>query len=130
MEGSFTKLILIKGNNFHKLESKVSRFKEKMRRTIIILNIFFVILFLVFLLLSIFYGSIIGFFFIPLLCFLPFAFRKKSRKGLMFDNSQRQEYISRPENDYKIRYCPVCDGEIKESVAKFCYHCGSKLHNN
>ena len=99
-----------------------------MRRTIIILNIFFVILSLIFLLLSIFYGSIIGFFFIPLLCFLPFAFRKNSRKGMMFDNSQGQEYKSNQE--YKIRYCPVCEGEIKEAIAKFCYHCGSKLPNN
>ena len=101
-----------------------------MRRTIIILNIFFVILFLIFLLLSIFYGSIIGFFFIPLLCFLPFAFRKNSSKGIMLDNSQVQGYKSKQEDPYKIRYCPVCEGEIKEAVAKFCYHCGSKLHNN
>ncbi len=93
-----------------------------MRHTIIILNIFFVILFLIFLLLSIFYGSIIGFFFIPLLCFLPFAFRKNSDKGIMLNNSEGQ--------GYKIRYCPVCEGEIKEAIAKFCYHCGSKLHNN
>ena len=98
-----------------------------MRRTII-LNIFFVILFLIFLLLSIFYGSIIGFFFIPLLCFLPFAFRKNSGKGRMLNNSERQGYKSK--HEYKIRYCPVCEGEIKEAVAKFCYHCGSKLHNN
>ena len=95
-----------------------------MRRTIIILNIFFVILFLIFLLLSIFYGSIIGFFFIPLLCFLPFAFRKKTSKGIIFDDSQGQVY--KP----KIRYCPVCEGEIREPIAKFCYHCGSKLNNN
>lgn len=96
-----------------------------MRRNILILNIFFVILFLIFLFLSIFYGSIIGFFFIPLLCFLPFAFRKKSSQGIMLD-----EYKSKQEDVYKTRYCPVCEGEIKEPVAKFCYHCGSKLHNN
>ena len=93
-----------------------------MRRNIIILNIIFVILFLIFLFLSIFYGSFIGFFFIPILCCLPFAFRKKAPKGLLFDESQLDAY--------KIRYCPVCEGEIKEPIAKFCYHCGSKLNNN
>ncbi len=93
-----------------------------MRRNTIILNSIFVILFLIFLLLSIFYGSFIGFFFIPILCCLPFAFRKKAHKGLLLDESQLDEY--------KIRYCPVCKGEIKETIAKFCLHCGSKLHNN
>ena len=47
---------------------------------------------------------------------------------MMFDNSQGQGYKSNQE--YKIRYCPVCEGEIKEAIAKFCYHCGSKLPNN
>ncbi len=101
-----------------------------MRRTIIILNIFFVILFLIFLLLSIFYGSIIGFFFIPLLCFLPFAFRKNSSKGKMSDESQQQSYKFKEDLSAKIRYCPVCEGEIREAIAKFCYHCGFKLNNN
>ena len=50
---------------------------------------------------------------------------EKSSQGIMLD-----EYKSKQEDAYKIRYCPVCNGEIKEPVAKFCYHCGSKLHNN
>ncbi|MFX1391186.1 MAG: hypothetical protein ACFE9Z_14060 [Promethearchaeota archaeon] len=29
-----------------------------------------------------------------------------------------------------IRYCSRCGGEINESIAKFCYHCGLKLNNN
>ena len=92
-----------------------------MRRNIIILNIIFVILFLFFLLLSIFYGTFIGCFFIPILCCLPFAFRKKGHNGLLFDESQLKAY--------KVRYCPVCKGEIKESIAKFCLLCGAKLNN-
>ncbi|MFX1338591.1 MAG: hypothetical protein ACFFDK_08270 [Promethearchaeota archaeon] len=29
-----------------------------------------------------------------------------------------------------LRRCPVCNGEIKEPIAKFCYHCGAKLNND
>ena len=30
----------------------------------------------------------------------------------------------------RIRKCPVCDGEIREQIAKYCYHCSSKLNGN
>lgn len=90
-----------------------------MKRSFIILNIVFIIIFIIFLLLSIFIGTYIGFFFIPILCFLPFAFRKRS-------GFYKLKEGSKPE----IRYCPVCKGVIKEPIAKFCYHCGSKLNNN
>ena len=29
-----------------------------------------------------------------------------------------------------LRKCSVCGGEIKEPIAKFCYHCGAKLNND
>ena len=101
-----------------------------MKRSFIILNIIFIIIFIIFLLLSIFIGTYIGFFFIPILCFLPFAFRKRSKEGLIYDESQQKVYKLKEEIKPKIRYCPVCEGVIKEPIAKFCYHCGSKLNNN
>ncbi len=94
----------------------------------IILNIFFVILFIFFLLLSLYIG---WFFFIPIICFLPFLFRRKNREEVIADKTQPQDYfLKEPKTDYKVRYCSDCGGIIKEPVAKYCYHCGSKLNKN
>ncbi len=102
-----------------------------MKRNIIILNIFFILLFIIFLILSLYIGSYIGFFFIPILCFLPFAFRRKSREGVILDQPQQQFYTFKEEfTKPEVRYCPVCRGAIKEPIAKYCYHCGSKLNKN
>ncbi|MFX0141857.1 MAG: hypothetical protein ACFFDN_49935 [Candidatus Hodarchaeota archaeon] len=39
--------------------------------------------------------------------------------------------LLKPGSPYQeIKNCSVCGGEIKEPIAKFCYHCGSKLNNN
>ena len=86
-----------------------------MKRNFIILNIFFVILFIISIILSFYIGF---FFFIPIICFLPFALRGKSiaRENLR---------VFKPE---PFSSCRACGGEIKESIAKYCYHCGSKLN--
>ena len=86
-----------------------------MNRNFIILNIFFVILFIISIVLSFYIGF---FFFIPIICFLPFALRGKSiaRENLR---------VVKPE---PFSSCRACGGEIKESIAKYCYHCGSKLN--
>lgn len=94
------------------------------RKNIILINILFVILTVVFLILSLVLNFIffIPFFFLPIICWLPFIFRGKKR-GL----APHEPYILA---NQAIRYCPVCRGEIKEPIAKFCYHCGAKLNND
>jgi hypothetical protein len=71
----------------------------------------------------------IPFFFLPLCCWLPFAFRGRREM-----RSEYQPYYE-PTSPQKlkeegIQYCPVCGGEIRETIAKYCYHCGAKLHKN
>lgn len=93
-----------------------------MRRNII-LNLIFLALFIIFLLLSF---MIDFFFFIPIICFLPFTFRK----GKFTENNLHNLPIKN--TNYKnlgIRYCPHCGGKITEPIAKFCYHCGEPLNN-
>lgn len=92
-----------------------------MKRNFIILNIFFVIFLVICIILSFYIGF---FFFIPIICFLPFALRGKSKARENF-----KEFKAEPKgNGIKFRFCVVCGGEIKESIAKYCYHCGSKLN--
>ena len=86
-----------------------------MKRNFIILNIFFVILLVISIILSLYIGF---FFFIPIICFLPFALRGKSKA-----RESLKEF--KPES---FRRCRACGGEIKESIAKYCYHCGSELN--
>jgi len=92
----------------------------------LILNIIFIAILIVSSILSL----IIDFlFFIPIICFLPFSFRTKSRKKV---NNEKSNIVISAEQDFKrleIRYCPKCGGEITKSIAKFCYHCGEKLNN-
>lgn len=95
-----------------------------MKRRIILLNIFFIILFVIFLILSLFFWFflLIPFFFLPIVCYLPFAFKGREK---------RLNSLLEPDSQYLgIKKCSVCGGEIKEPNAKFCYHCGSKLNNN
>lgn len=93
-----------------------------MKRNIIILNIFFITLFVIFLILSLFFWFflLIPFFFLPIICYLPFAFKGKKRRlePLLDIDSQIP----------KIRKCPACGGEIREPIAQYCYHCGSELN--
>ncbi len=94
------------------------------KRKIILINIIFIVLTVVFLLLSLILNIVyfIPFFFLPIICWLPFAF--KGRKQNLADN---ESYVLPKQS---IRYCPICRGEIKEPIAKFCYHCGAKLNND
>ncbi len=92
----------------------------------LVLNLIFIGLFILFLTLSL---MVDFFFFIPILCFLPFSYRTNTRKKINFEqrvpeNSSKQNF-----KRIKVKYCPKCGGEIKQSIAKFCYHCGEKLNN-
>ncbi|MFX1573152.1 MAG: hypothetical protein ACFFB0_10420 [Promethearchaeota archaeon] len=90
----------------------------------ILLNLFFVALFVVFLVLSF---VVDFFFFIPIICFLPFSF--KSNK---FRKSSSKNIESKPitNQDLQISTCPKCGGKIALNGVKFCYHCGVKLKDN
>ncbi|MFX0036994.1 MAG: hypothetical protein ACFE9I_15290 [Candidatus Hermodarchaeota archaeon] len=93
-----------------------------MRRNII-LNLAFLALFIIFLILSI---MIDFFFFIPIICFLPFTFRtKKFNKNNLHDLTTENSKFK----NLGIRYCSHCGGKITEPIAKFCYHCGEHLNN-
>ncbi|MFX0000552.1 MAG: hypothetical protein ACFE9Q_10100 [Candidatus Hodarchaeota archaeon] len=70
------------------------------------------------------------FFFLPIICFLPFSFRSFNKSKV-----KNKEYIKEPSTyqNYKYlekRYCPSCGGEITKVIAKFCYRCGEKLNND
>jgi len=90
----------------------------------ILLNLIFIALFVVFLILSF---MIDFFFFIPIICFLPFSFKsnKFTRSNLEISESK---HVSN--KDLEFRSCPKCGGEITLNDIKFCYHCGAKLNDN
>lgn len=65
----------------------------------------------------------IPFFFLPIICWIPFLFKRRSR-DFAPQQTLYEPYVQ------ALRTCPVCGGEIKESIAKFCYHCGAKLYTD
>ncbi|MFW9987521.1 MAG: hypothetical protein ACFFC3_02610 [Candidatus Odinarchaeota archaeon] len=69
------------------------------------------------------------FFFIPILYFLPFSFRTRTRKKLNFKQSLPENSSGQNSKRIKVKYCPKCGGQMKQSIAKFYYHCGEKLNN-
>lgn len=93
----------------------------------IVFNLIFIALFVVFLILSL---VIDFFFFIPIICFLPFSFRTIKQKKVNFEEKPSKSPSYKDLEISEIRYCPRCGGEITKSIAKFCYHCGEKLNNN
>lgn len=99
-----------------------------MQRRAVLLNLIFIAIFVISIILSLYIGV---FFFIPIICFLPFTFRKSHRnqteadqQSLYYDQSQQSQKLESPKSVWR---CPTCGGEINESSAQFCYHCGSKL---
>jgi len=90
----------------------------------ILLNLIFIALFVVFLILSF---MIDFFFFIPIICFLPFSFKSKkfTKSNLEIIESK---HVSN--KNLKIRSCPKCGGDITLNGIMFCYHCGVKLNDN
>jgi len=94
-----------------------------MKRTIL-LNLIFLTLFVVFIILSF---TTDFFFFIPIICFLPFSFKSK-----MFTRSNLDiiESTHDTNKDLEFRSCPKCGGEIALNDIKFCYHCGVKLNDD
>ncbi len=97
------------------------------RNYIILINVFFVVLAAVCLIFSFYIGV---FFFLPILCFLPFMFKGKGQPKSEFIDFKEQKRDLLKETGLELRYCPACGGEIKEPIAKFCYHCGSKLNKS
>ncbi len=91
-----------------------------------VLNLIFIALFILFLVLSI---VIDFFFFIPIICFLPFSFRTIKKNSTYFEERSTQTSSYTDSRNSEIRYCPRCGGEITKSIAKYCYHCGEKLNN-
>ena len=100
------------------------------RNYIILINVCFVILAIICLIFSFYLGF---FFFLPIICFLPFIFKGRGQpksEFVDFKESPREKRDLLREVGLGLRYCPSCGGEIKEPIAKFCYHCGSKLNNS
>ncbi|TFG04990.1 MAG: hypothetical protein EU539_09905 [Promethearchaeota archaeon] len=94
------------------------------RRNIILINILFVLITVISLIISFVFQSffLIPFFFLPICCFLPFAFKSRPLARGRFEPNEF-------ETKNQMRYCPKCGGIIREPLAKYCYHCGKKLDN-
>ncbi len=90
-----------------------------------VLNLLFIGLFILFAILSF---SIDFFFFIPIICFLPFSFRTNRENKIKGENKITKDFSFQNSKDSIIRYCPRCGGEVSKLNAKFCYHCGEKLN--
>ena len=69
------------------------------------------------------------FFFIPIVCFLPFSFRTRYRNKNNIEKGSTENMSYENSTSLKVRYCSNCEGDITKSIAKFCYHCGEKLNN-
>lgn len=92
----------------------------------ILLNIIFIAIFLVSLILSF---MIDFFFFIPIICFLPFSFRTRYRNKINIEKETTENSSFQNFKGSEVIYCSSCGGEITKSIAKFCYHCGEKLNS-
>ena len=89
----------------------------------ITLNLFFIALFVVFLILSF---TIDFFFFILLICILPFSF--KQNKGKIYPIQIENNLIKKKENYLiEIKLCSNCKSKILDPNAKFCAQCGIEL---
>ncbi|MDX1797646.1 MAG: hypothetical protein R3255_03265 [Candidatus Lokiarchaeia archaeon] len=91
----------------------------------IVLNLIFIALFIVFLVLSL---LIDYFFFIPIICLLPFSFSTIRNKDKVYEKGTPQTSSYNRTKYEEVRYCQKCGGEITEPKAQFCYHCGEKLN--
>ncbi|MFX0005764.1 MAG: hypothetical protein ACFFA7_01215 [Promethearchaeota archaeon] len=91
----------------------------------IVLNLVFIALFIVFLVLSL---LIDYFFFIPIICLLPFSFSTIRNKDKVYEKEIPQTSSYNHNKHGVVRYCQKCGGEITEPKAQFCYHCGEKLN--
>ncbi|MHA1689696.1 MAG: hypothetical protein ACTSUN_10240 [Promethearchaeota archaeon] len=92
------------------------------RNKVILINLIFLAIFLISLIISLTYGVLFSFFFLPLFCFLPFTWRSKPRTWINEEEDQYQV------PSIQVKRCPVCGGVIKEGIdAKYCYHCGAKI---
>ncbi len=97
-----------------------------MMKQSIILNILLIALFIVFLVLSL---LIEFFFFIPIICFLPFSFNTIRSKNKNYEERSFQASAYKDTKNIEVTYCKKGGGEITEPKAQFCYHCGEKLNN-
>ena len=92
----------------------------------LVLNLTFIALFIVFLVLSL---TVDFFFFVPIICLLPLSFGSIKQEGTKFENRIAGFSSFEDSENSKLRYCLRCKGEIAQSNAKFCYHCGEELKN-
>ena len=99
------------------------------RRNIVLINLVFIVLTIISLIISFIFQTLflIPFFFLPICCFLPFAFKSRSFRQVPYEPYKSIDE-SQIEEQLKKRLCPKCGGEIREPIAKFCYHCGEKLN--
>ncbi|MFX1409883.1 MAG: hypothetical protein ACFFA6_06000 [Promethearchaeota archaeon] len=92
----------------------------------IVINLFFLALFIFFLILTF---TIDIFFFIPLICFLPFSFKQNKEK---ISSIPAEKDLSKKNEDklLRIKYCSNCRTKILDINAKYCAQCGIELKYN
>jgi len=92
-----------------------------------VLNLIFIAIFIIFLVLTL---IIDFFFFIPVICFLPFSFRTFRENKPYLEKRSSEPQLSRDFTYSEPRYCPKCGVKITKSIANFCDICGEKLNSN
>lgn len=89
------------------------------KSTYLILNLIFILITIVSLIISLIFQF---FFFIPIICFLPWTctfFRNRDQEA------DQEEFFM---TEYRAPdYCPECGGKIEQKNAIHCYHCGARL---
>ena len=91
-----------------------------------VLNLLFIVIFVISLILSF---IIDFFFFIPIICFLRFSFRSTRPNKFKSETRINENHSNQYHKNLEVRHCSGCGGEITKSNARFCYHCGEKLNN-
>ncbi|MBD3341663.1 MAG: hypothetical protein GF353_21340 [Candidatus Lokiarchaeota archaeon] len=93
-------------------------------RKALLLNLVFIIISIICITLSFYIGF---FFFLPIICFLPFTLRGFKGRNKSKEDYEENLYIRERSLGQTTRRCPSCGGLIQQPDAKFCYHCGKRL---
>jgi hypothetical protein len=89
----------------------------------ILFNVLFLALFIFFLILSFMLDF---FFFIPLICIIPFSF-KRTREETYSLQGENHLVNKKGDNILETKLCPNCNSRILDPTAKFCAQCGIEL---
>jgi hypothetical protein len=70
------------------------------------------------------------FFFIPVICFLPFSFKYRSKNRNEEIKTEGNFLARGKRSEFELVKCPFCGVDILDPLAKYCSQCGKKLEIN